>query len=318
MLIPPHRIPETRFLEALSDLLTTSDKRAQLCRLIADPRLSRATWQLVFHRELLELYRWAAGRICFAAESSRSPDSHSNNELSEEVLSLLPNTAVATHLLRRAVPFAALGIPTSCGFPKMRHAEGTRVINVLAPALGIDHLLYAEPRTCTEAVASAPRGGRLIIITGHAYSARQVKEAAPGKDQIVGSTGRCAVLLGVDRKRTLKLHYALVRNQVSSSCSRLRATFICNSLEETSNAEGIPSECLPTRCGPSKYEVADILMQLHPSVIFVPATSTRTGKAIPDYLCGYKVISCSPDGSAANGIGFGADPVFGWPGDYMI
>src|ERR1044071_7502310 len=115
-LIPGNLIPQDKFLQALEDLLGSYELRESLGRLIKDPRLDSNLWETLFHRELLQLYQWCARRLLFSARSRVT-----DNPFPRAVLSLLPRTAFAAHLLRRAIPFAALGVYTSCGFPLREH-----------------------------------------------------------------------------------------------------------------------------------------------------------------------------------------------------
>ena len=62
----------------------------------------------------------------------------------------------------------------------------------------------------------------------------------------------------------------------------------------------------------SQWDAHEVLQRLHPSVVL-----DRTGRA-SGYLAGFRVLAVSEDGTTDTVVGFGKDPIFGWPGDYML
>jgi hypothetical protein len=62
--------------------------------------------------------------------------------------------------------------------------------------------------------------------------------------------------------------------------------------------------------------LTESLAELHPTVVFTPAFESNP---LPfDFVRGYRVLACGPGGESATSVGLGRDPVFGWPGDYLI
>ena len=305
-LIPANRLPETEFLDALTRLLNSAIVFAKLAVLTQDRRVSESQWQSLLYRELLQLYDWSVSRIMLSAQTKLDVE-----ECPEYVLSLLPRTAIAAHLLRRAIPIAALGIPVVCGFPVAQQAEGTKIAQTLASNLGIEKFLSVAQKGCQQALQSANQEGSLIVVTGRRSTVAHIKGIV--NSRVVGCTGRCSVLLGVESNLVMELHNAIKQVRVAHSCNRLRATLLCETLKDISIAY-TPFSKNP----PITYSVSEILKRLHPSVVFTPQQNSEEQNNIPHYLCGYRVIPCATDGSSPNAIGFAADPIYGWPGDYLL
>lgn len=297
--------PEGNFLVALSELTESDVALARLGDEVADGRMPRRLWAVSFRRELLQLYRWAAERLLLAARPTprarAAPDS---------VVCLLPGEALAAHLLRRAVPFAALGIPTLCGFAPSRREVGLRVTRAVACALGLTGLLEAPASACQDLVRAAGERS-LIVVTGRRETVRRVSAVA--RCQVIGCAGRCAVVVGVDPSAVGALRNALRAVTPAKSCSRVYAAYVCDQLREGAAVRS-------PRAGTSwaSYPLVEVLARLHPSVIFTPEVGAGSLSRTPESLAGYRLIECAPDGAAASGVGFGADPVYGWTGDFTV
>lgn len=311
-LISLRYMPQSQLIQSLHHLFTTPEARDQLADETLDLRLSPEHWRLVLYRDLLTLHRWVVNRVTLAANGAQAGAPTPRFVMPPaRVLSLLPHTALATHALRRAVPFAALGIPTLCGAPAPYWAEGSRITAVLARALGLEEWLHAERRSCEEAVARDSSADTLIVVTGRATTIRRIQRNARGP--VLGCAGHCAVLLGPTAGALLPIQNSLVANRVKESCSTLRAILLCERYQGDVTAKSVFGG--GTAC---VYTVSEALGRLHPSVIFVPEPVNETTPRPPDMLCGYRVLTCAADGSSESSPGFGADPVYGWPGDYLI
>jgi hypothetical protein len=223
------------------------------------------------------------------------------------VLSLLPRNGHAIHVIRRAIPFAALGIPTKCGFHDDQREQATRVVRILAKALGLKDLLSVEPMASDQAVAAARSGEELIVVTGRSITVRRIASVATSR--VIGSTGRCTVALGSDDHELERLWEVLCSNPVPNSCTELKAAFVTEDLLDSSYVSAVG--------GSSKsYRLHEILRRLHPSVVLV-AGQKLTG-TIPVVVAGYRLLNCDAGGIVSTVVGFGADPVHGWPGDYLV
>jgi hypothetical protein len=297
--------PDVKFLAHLSALLESEKTFDSLSNEIADSRMKRSFWDVSFRRELLQLYRWAAERLLLAGRSFSGP-----RDVPETVICLLPRTAPATHLLRRAVPFAALGIPTLCGFAPSCREDSQRFTRVIARAFGLAETLKPTIRTGQDLVRTADAQS-LIVVTGRRATVRRVSSKARCK--VIGCAGRCAVVLGVDHPTTAVLRNALQAVTVERSCSRVYASFLCAQLREEATVNSLAVSRSPARCS-----LQEALGRLHPSVIFTLEAAPSSPSDAPEFLAGYRVIECSHDGSAASSIGFGADPVYGWTGDFTV
>jgi hypothetical protein len=297
-LVDSARLPDTDFLHALGALLDSEAAVAALARRVHDPRLDAGQFERLLRRELLDLYRWAAQRLLQASNGESTAPTASR------VISLLPRVAPAVHALRRSVPFAGLGLRTSCGFADDVRERGAVVIVELARALGLDGLLESEEAGCASAVTLAPPNA-LVIVTGRRRTASAVRRATPAR--VVGATGRCSLVLARTQAGAVGLLSALRSLDVQGSCTQPRAAFV---LDARNEARGVRADSRRV------YPLEQIARLLHPSVVLVPEEAAELSSA--GDLAGYRVLPCGPDGSTPTSVGFAADPVYGWPGDYRV
>jgi hypothetical protein len=301
-LVYASRLPESQFLGAIADLTGSPDQVSRLSEAVADPRLDPMIWRVTLHRDLLALYNWAVRRI--ADSSSGTPPASAGWD---SVLSLLPRNGHAIHVIRRAIPFAALGIPTRCGVHNDQRERAARVVRILAEVLGLKELLSVEPMASDQAVAAARTGEELIVVTGRSITVRRITSVASCR--VIGSTGRCSVALGSDNHQLERLCEALSSNPVPNSCTQLKAAFMAEDLLDSSYVTALGSS------GKS-YRMHEVLRGLHPSVVLV--AGQKLTSHVPVAIAGYRLLNCDAGGIVSTVVGFGADPVHGWPGDYLV
>ncbi|GLU31081.1 hypothetical protein WKR88_00170 [Trinickia caryophylli] len=273
--------------DALAALETVLDDRAQFEKLLRatwDSRMPAATWRRMLTAELLELKAWSYRKLmaCNAA-----PPKLDN---AGRVFSLLPGYGFALHTIRRALPFAFLGVPVTCAFSRDNVGSGARVVAGIAAALGVKEALNAAQTDAATLLGSLPpRRIALAVVTGRRQTVANVSRIL-GAERVVGCTGRCAIEIrdGRDWEPTAS-------SRMGRSCTIVRASFV----KEGSRWRG-------------RHAVWDplvVVRRLHPSVIV-----DRTGTLV-DTIGGYRCIQ--PD-RGLNLSGFAADPQFGWPGDYLL
>jgi hypothetical protein len=293
------RLPTTAFLRALEALDVDARLAAETSQL-RDGRLTDSQWRGLLARELTLIRTWALGRLLLASRA-RSPLPGAPSR----VYSFLPDHAVVVHVLRRAVPFAALGLPTWCG--ARAHARRTlaKAVDVLSEVLGLGRALRVLPMSCREAVATEGTTRRLLVVTGSTRTMPVIRRLWPGL--FAGASGRCAVTLGGDASA---LYRACAPRHLPHSCSNVRASF------ELPGRYGLRS---PARglAGGARYDLAQIASRLHPSVVLVHRSALGDGQC-PPFLAGYHLLACDSEGRTEPTAGFGADPRFGWPGDYLV
>ena len=300
--------PDRRVLDALQRLCWDEDHRLAVARQCRDPRIDATPWDVTFHREILWLFSWIIARRLARAEPAHR---RSSALRFDHVLSLMPRHGLAVHVLRRAAPFAIMGIPTDVGLPPEQRDVGADVVAAIASALGIDGHLTARTGSCEQKVRRA--GGdarRLTVVTGRDHTARMVRASVDGP--VLGATGRCVVLLGNSTTRVRTTAVALQAHERPSSCTRLGAAFVGS----------VADDHWPTLdAGPSVVdEVGAVLRRHHPSAVLVLRDAKDAKDAdscAVDVLHGYRTVVCDDDGAVASAQGFGADPVHGWPGDFL-
>jgi hypothetical protein len=289
-MLPSRFLPSNRFLERLSELLQQCRLRQRLTIEGADDRLTSSGLQNVLEADLRELWRWAIWRINLSA-NTKGDDAPAPSR----VLVLLPRTAPAAHVLRRAAAFAACEVPTVCSFPPTTHASAASVVGALAVALGIEkHLVPSDIPAARLVAVSEPSA--LVVLTGRRSSAEAVRREA--RARVVATTGRCVVVTGREPALLEQGWRALREGTLPFSCTRPRW---CTEWVDD-----------PPRRG----SLRRALQSLHPSaVLFI----SPYGDQVPQLeLDGYSVLPCAPDGSVATMRAFARDPLFGWPGDYLV
>lgn len=295
-LVPLSRLPATRFLLRLESL----DER-QLCQAldgVKDPRLSESAWSHAIARELWLLRWWALQRLSLTLNAKDSLVQPSPSRVN----CFLPDHALVVHLLRRAVPFAALGIQTLCGARSDTRRRLCSAVSAVSSVLGLGSKLIALDRSCRAAVDDAT-SRQLLVLTGKRKTAALL--GSQWKGRFVAATGRCALVISPTASRL----YARSRQmRQQHSCTNVRAAFYCRTL--TSRARTIRG------MAGSVVDLESTLRRLHPSVIFVHR-SQPSPRNVP-FLFGFRQVECDDEGKTDAFAGFGTDPVFGWPGDYLV
>jgi hypothetical protein len=179
------------------------------------------------------------------------------------------------------------------------------VLARLAGALDLQALLVPLDGTPRRAVACAMHDS-LVVVTGRRETVQDVVRSAPAK--VVGAAGGCAVVAGLDATSVGRLAAALSSVSPADSCTELGGAFAIERWTEDAPTASVGG------ASASMPALADVLSSLHPSVVFTPACSPPP----PEFIRGYRVIPCDESGGATTLMGFGADPVFGWPGDHVV
>lgn len=274
-------------LDALAALETLLDDQPALENLLLatrDSRMPISIWRQTLTAELLELKAWSYRKLmaCNAAGTKSSDDGL--------VLSLLPGYGFALHIIRRALPFAFLRLPVMCAFSRENVITGGRVVAKIAKALGMNRSLCPARSDAKNLLKQTPPPQvALAIVTGRRDTVVEVRRTL-GAERVVGCTGRCAIEI----RARFDSDWAVSSN-TSRSCTTIRASFI---------KEGARWRGKETTWDPSV-----VVRRLHPSIIL-----DKTG-TLDSTIEGY---CCIQPNRPLNLRGFAADPLFGWPGDYLL
>lgn len=273
-----------------------------------DARMSVKGWKDALAIELLSLLAWAARRRIAAA---RMPDA-SERAFPDGALVLLPRYGFAIHVLRRAVPLAACGIRTSISVPPECMSQARSEARGIVSALGLAAHADFEVADPVSLVAQAARQRQPILLTGRFETYERIRSEHP-QAHLFGATGRCAVLVTSQRTATGDLEAALRRTRLEQSCSNLAQVVECKWSGGTPQVE----RTWPRVEGATGRPLDDVLRSLHPSVVYCSDDDPLLS-ADAESLAGYALIRCEHTGSPLRRLGFAADPIAGWPGDYLL
>jgi hypothetical protein len=213
------------------------------------------------------------------------------------VLVLLPAHGLAVHALRRALPFALCGVPTSVvGHENDRR----RIAGILAEIRTLTSLRPRQLELCLETAPQAIRllvPGDLVVVTSSRQTAEAVTLESPA--QVLGATGCCTVLTGTDSQSLRQTAARLREHEWPGSCTRLHGWLVVH--DQTANA--------PVR------SAAQPLLEVHPSAVFRLGAPLDTPAGEQD---GYEVLPCDESGMVGTLVGFARDPRYRWPGDFLI
>lgn len=295
-LIGLEHLPASAFLESLAVTVERAGTRRRLVhqglREDATAHEARAV-----ERDLIELLAWALRRLRASANA---------NVISPapvQALVLLPRNSILAHVLRRAVPIAALGIPVACSAPSAVRSELGRVIDLVAGSLALDGTLKLSPTDSPTSYARMPRSS-MVVFTGRRSVLQRL--AVKSGVEVVAATGRCSILVGADASAVSDVLHELCALQRLDSCTRPRAGFAIDGGWTTIRALGSPEQ----------RSMSDALAGLRPSIVL-----SVSSEALPkghEFVDGYRVLACGPHGESDTSVGLGRDPTFGWPGDYLI
>lgn len=308
---PGALIPTTRHDQldlARIEALATGPELAKLAVASRDPRMSATRWIDTLAIELLSLVMWAARRRIDALDDKAAATA----AIPDRALVLLPRYGFAIHVLRRAVPLAACGIPTSISVPAEFLSRARAESIGLIQALGLEALLDFPAEKPASLAESAARHGQPIFLTGRVETYARLRHEHPDA-QLIGATGRCAVLLTSRQQTTVELEESLRHARLEQSCSNLSQVVECDWSSEVNEV----GRTWPPLEGSAGRSLRDVLRQLHPSVVYCSDRDPAAAAAAQS-LAGYTLVTCEPSGSPLNRIGFAADPIAGWPGDYLL
>lgn len=302
-LIPANFIPNISFLQRLERIISKKQFSKELIGQIADKRMKKEEFELIFRRELLELYKWGIKRIVF----SSTVQLKKKKNFYRKVFVFLPEHATAIHLLRRAIPFACLGIPVHCYFKQKvvqsEHLVATRLIQWL----NLENRVTVKKQDPAKILSRIDHTKNLIVITGKAESVSAVRSQVKNA-HIIGATGKCSVLVADSISQCRRIKKMLEKHHFPNSCTSLKACFLTTPrLLNTGAVAPYPGD-------PKKIiSLKAAIKKLHPSVIYT------NSKFNLSYLAdGYCVKKITLTGRTNDLIGLGADPVNQWQGDYLI
>ncbi|ROM22353.1 hypothetical protein BK645_22565 [Pseudomonas protegens] len=289
-------------LAQLQELLFERDDFEALARRLPEPRMALEKWRDVLHGELLSLFRWGLIR---ARESL--DDQGAGQGYGQEVLCLLPYYGFCLHAIRRAAPFALMGIPTTVSVRHDRYQEASAVIGELAVVLGVKDWLRVSEESSAELVRQFHGRDGLIVLTGKQSTYTSLRSRYPDA-WIIAATGCCGVVLSVEEQPARVIEEQRQEHRLPVSCSNHGYTVLAEALTPQAAVLAING----ARPAVSST-VQELLGQLHPSIVLTPPSALP----LPDDLGGYSLLACE-ESAAASLDGFGRDPLGGWPGDYRI
>ena len=281
------RLPELRFLDALIGLVEDPEARSRLIATGLGRTSDGSPEALAVERDLIELLGWAARRMRAAAQGVSG-----ESVAPRSVLVLLPRHSLMAHVLRRAVPFAALGIPVACTAPSEVRDEAARIVRLVANALHLrPDLTWSRWDSPTSYARTSP--GSLVVFTGRRRVVAGLA-ARPGVD-LLGATGRCSVVMGTNAEEVDTLLAATCSVHSAASCSRPRVGLVVDAAFTTAEL----------RASRVSVPLPETLERLHPSVLFVPDSDRATA---PAFVHGYRVLACGPSGESETSVGMARDP----------
>lgn len=290
-------------LEKLAFYFDHSLERNKLGLLCQDIRIDDKAWLAIFYREIIFLYQWAAKRMLLQ-QKVKLPDSPTGKTYNE-VLSLLPRHGMAVHILRRAIPFAMCGLPVDVGFPDHLIKEGSEITNILSSAFCLSDLLFCKAQSSVKKINSVFKNKNcLILVTGKKHTVELIKSQVKG--DVYGVTGRCALMIGHEPELLKKAYNTLRKHNFKGSCTKLKATFCLDYLNQIKDIQ--------MKHFYGTTETVSAIDRLNPSFIY--CLSDRI--SIPEFIRGYRVIKSDNQGVISTLVGFGSDPAFKWPGDFLI
>ncbi|KAF0865507.1 hypothetical protein [Pseudomonas sp. LD120] len=286
----------------LQELLFERDDFDALARRLPEPRMALEQWRDVLHSELLSLFRWGLIRAKEALGEQGAAQSYG-----EEVLCLLPYYGFCLHAIRRAAPFAMMGIPTTVSVRDDRYPEASTVIAELADVLGVQDWLQVSQASSANLVQQFQGRNGLIVLTGKQSTYTRLRNRYPAA-RIIAATGCCGVVLSIEEQQARLIEEQRKAHLLSVSCSNHGYTILAEALAPQAAVLAINGVRSAAR-----RSVEEVLGQLHPSVVLAPPSTSP----LPDDLAGYSLLACENAGSASFD-GFGRDPLGGWPGDYRV
>ena len=287
-------IPDLELAGKLVSLADDPDRLAALGRCLPDDRLEEAKFLAVLEIDIRHASVWLLRHCIGLSGSVRSAACGAPRP---RAVVFLPRYALAANILRRALPFAALGYDTEIVLGRGVRVEARQLKSFLE-ALGISKRirLVSGRRDLRGRVS----GASFVAATGRISTLRRIRRCV-GPERMLGAAGRCAIVIGGSESELDNLRRVLARSP-RPSCSVARAFLVGAGKNPGRYRRLYPKELSRT------------LARLHPSIVLT--TSERWQGEVLEQ--GYQATMVAPDGSVADMEGFGCDPVFGWPGDWML
>jgi hypothetical protein len=306
MVIPTTAVPHVD-LGRLESLIWSQEFKS-LAAQTQDDRMSVSDWAHCLRFEMAAFLNWLARRtIATTLHSSMPPRS-----IPSTVVALLPRYGFAVHTLRRAAPFMALGINTLVGVAPECRRQATSVITPPIRALQLEDYGQVDDHDPAELMLFAVDRSVPVYVTGRPQTWRSLKRSFGAHTTIVGATGGCAVVLSGDDCEAAQITAALNRRALNTSCTSTVHTVVIDRTGGASTPGGVVTKSDGTH-DQYRCDLDELLHRLHPSVVVSPATGRY-----PILPTGYTVMDCDADGRTSSLVGFGRDPIAGWPGDYCI
>ena len=271
---------------------------AALARHLPDERMNETMFRRVLDLDLRHATVWLlrhsthlTGPGTLAGDRAARPD----------VVAFLPRYALATHIVRRVLPFAAFGYDTEIVLGRGPAVEARRLRSFLT-ALGLaDRVRLISGRRDLRSRLDA---AGIVAVTGRISTLRHIQSRV-GPERMLGAAGRCAVVIGGSDRELDRLRRALA-GAPWPSCSLARV-FLNGSAKASGKVSGRYRRV-------REENLQSDLPRLHPSIVLT--TSERWVSAVRAQ--GYHAALVQEDGSVNGLEGFACDPVFGWPGDWML
>jgi hypothetical protein len=296
-------------LGALEALAGDERGLSSLAEQTRDERMSLPHWTTLLRAELLMLLAWAARRRVQRARASM--DAGEDVRSGEAPLVLLPRYGFAVHALRRAVPFAALGLRVTCVVAEPCQQRAAAPIHNVARALGLGGLLLLSPASPRELVRRWVAAGEPIFLTGRRETYRLLRTQFPTA-RLSGATGDGSVVVA---RTSARARYAAARvsaGQLPESCTRLAATIVADGFTSDAAVESVDG--VDGRPRLRDGSLGACVRHTHPSVVLVVDDDVEAVTS----LAGYTALRCDDAGHPLTTYRFARDPVAGWPGDYCL
>jgi hypothetical protein len=303
----PYRQPYPEFLGTVDMLLADANAIHKLAEETFDRRMDRNHWRATLTVELNLLARWGARRFIEIPASQRMTSiGH------KRILSLLPSYGFALHILRRAAPFAILGIPTTISVRPDLIPPAEACLAVLRDILGLADSISLSGQSPAALVASFAASGDPIVLTGKRDTFTVLRVAYP-KARIFAATGNCLVVMGSSSKNMALVEQAMARKRLNPSCSNMGLSIVCDDEAPNQAIRCLSGELARADFGTVQQEI----VRVHPTVVLsIPGDDSKAWNA--DTVAGYKIIVCDEEGVPYGLDGVARDPIGGWPGDYVI
>lgn len=271
------------------------------CAKYRDERIDNKNWKKVVARELYYLNNWLRFRNKF-------PSKHAATSNIERALLLLPSNAISMHILRRVIPFMALGVKVDVGFHPNTLTHGESILFDTVDCLNINNYLDYKNVSAIEKLTQFPVSNHaLVCCTGKDETLSLIRKTYSG--ELIGCAGSCSVLLCDEINHAERIGNLLSQHNYAHSCTSLKYKCVKSLYDDT---------IFVAESGSRNYKpqkIKDFLYRVHPSVILRHGGITNA--RINNYF-NYRSIECDSNGHIHSQIGFACDPKYGWPGDYLL